>query len=760
MTRLAAYLTLLFAATLALYAIDATLAAEDASEQPAAVAARPTSRWHGGSQRAFVLLVDSLRHADATDAALMPNLARLRAAGLSARVATTPDAVTVPAIRAAFSGRSQVRLFGFVENFIRGDVGLPSLFSQLDAEKRCSVAYSDGAFAQFGRRTPREKPNETVGMAEVAGQNDAVRLAFGEHAAGRCDLTVVHITYVDHTAHSYGVDHPRHRAVHAVVDDMIGKLAAAISPDDTFVVFGDHGHDLSGRHAMGLDVPTFALYRGPGFCAGCNPGTLPIAEHRFLLGWALETPLPADYGGGAHPDLLRATGPRPAGYDGPARAPRVTAGHAAPRQAARLAVLALLLAVVAVRFKRLWIDVPPLPRRRQPWLWAAGGALGLVSWGVLLAAVRPWLHEPSFPDLAVGWALLATVLLAVVWRVRSPRPAWLALGAVLLIGFPTVYRYGAPGSLVPAWLAALGVAVAAQRRVSGAAAGELALAALLLAPFLGVDAADFAFDRWLGLPQLLGGAYLAPALLGLIAKGVLLIRRRDSRRVQGLGLALLAFLTWLEAAVARPTPELAVAAVALGLAAWLRWRRKGTDEESAPARLLVIAGGLTLVHATVHVPPDRALWLDAFLAAAVLSARVLRRTTPPALLAGGRALLLLLGLTAAGWTSLTWTVQPLEWNFLYTWFPARAVESAVWLFLPAILARYAIALWLWRRLVDAELGPPDRASRALGIAVMGLKVAALVLLTAGLGLWLPTSDVYLEAAAEAVIAVVVAAGAL
>ena len=87
----------------------------------------------------------------------------------------------------------------------------------------------------------------------------------------RCDCfapastisSVVHVTYTDHTAHELGIADPEYRKRFGRVDEMVARVAAAIPPGDTFVLLGDHGHDAAGRHALGLDVPTFALYRGP-----------------------------------------------------------------------------------------------------------------------------------------------------------------------------------------------------------------------------------------------------------------------------------------------------------------------------------------------------------------------------------------------------------------------------------------------------------------------------------------------------------------
>ena len=102
--------------------------------------------------RVFVLVIDSLRYETAIAAELMPELTALRAQSTFARVTPTRDAVTVPCLRAAFTGRDRTRVFGFVENFLKGNAGLESIFTALAGVGRSAAVYSDGAFDQFGDR--------------------------------------------------------------------------------------------------------------------------------------------------------------------------------------------------------------------------------------------------------------------------------------------------------------------------------------------------------------------------------------------------------------------------------------------------------------------------------------------------------------------------------------------------------------------------------------------------------------------------------
>ena len=275
--------------------------------------------------RAFVLLLDSLRYQTVTNAAIMPRSVALRGTAVTARVTPTRDAITVPSIRAAFSGRDSTSLLGFVRNFVKRSTGMESIFTQLAAQGRHAAVFSDGAFDQFGEHVFESFENEEDAPDEWRAQNAALDHALQLFRAGKHDLVVVHVTYTDHTAHELGIADPEYRKRFGRVDEMVARVAAAIPPGDTFVLLGDHGHDAAGRHALGLDVPTFALYRGPRERAGVDLGTISIRDHRYLMGYALGLDLPADYSAGRHPQALvpTAAGALPAEY---ARSARVQDG--------------------------------------------------------------------------------------------------------------------------------------------------------------------------------------------------------------------------------------------------------------------------------------------------------------------------------------------------------------------------------------------------------------------------------------------------
>jgi hypothetical protein len=771
----------------------------------------PEGALHAGKNRAFVLFVDSLRYETATDPALMPRFVKLRERGTSGRVMSTRDSITLPAIRAAFTGRDRATLFGFVENLWKGNARVPSLFGDLSARGLASSVYSDGTFGQFGADVSRVRSNEGRGANEVDAQSDALKEAYADYRSGKFALVVAHLTHTDHVAHEFGVSHPMYRARYALVDEIIEKLDRAIPADETFVVMGDHGHDARGRHSMGLGVATFAFYRGPGYCAGCDLGTIPITEHRYLLSWALGLPLPRDFRGGGHPQALRAEGELPAAYRSsvPAEAsePASERGGSGERLVAS-SIMAIYLGTLACVWGMLvrahggatWTTwsafVTVLPLAFPFWFpySAAGGiavaaawtlvvsrrlalsswrecaaitssALALYGWGYLLAASRSVVHDLTYGMLLGGWCtLLVLALAATAWR-KAPALGWLVVGAPLFLLYPSVYRYGAPAAMAPAWggwaavgLAALPREFRGERSWLSAMASAGGLLSFLL-PFKAADGLDFQFQNWVAWPaDMIPGGWLT---FGLIALVILFLRRGMRPRAICGALAIGALVAIVEMRLlplGRLEPMLGLSLVCVG--AVLRKRTDLAGDSAQLARAAMLGGLLIAYHALVRIPAQAYLWADCLFACIVLSAALLRHTRGGTTELVSSVFLRVLGMVVAGWVTLAWGVRWLEWGFLYDWFGAEFVETHVGWFLPLILMRYVIPVWIVRILLGEEPEEGRAESERTSWLVWGAKILSLLLFAYGAWHFEPTTDPRLEAAAQTALATVLAAGLL
>lgn len=816
--RIASYLFLILVVVGGGVSLDA-LSEPRPSAREAAV--EPSAHERG---RAFVFVIDSLRYETAMDSATMPELAALRAAGTFARVTPSNDAVTVPSLRAAFTGRENTKLLGFVTNFLKRRAGVRSVFTDLAASARRSAAFSDDAFTQFGEDAVSTLSNGDDGPTEVHDQNATISKALGVYATRLHDLVVMHITYTDHVAHEDGVGSPAYRERFHAADAMIAAMARSVSPDDTLVVMGDHGHDEKGRHSFGLDVPTFAVYRGVRFQRAKELGTIPIREHRYLLGWALGLPLPSDYDGPRHPDALVSLGPLPgdyaavtsdeAGSTGADRAARrsvylatafdlvaafvvwtfvagplaasppagllglawasIVPRFAAPGSAggALTGIVASLCCLGWLAARRRRVADPDStrdePRGDSARLVASGGApvlvvfAALVLWGIgfLFPAIRPTLHEPAYDRIALFWTV---AWLAAVALIRSSDRA--RYGAALLLVpvfffFPTVYRYGSAAAMAPAWVGMSFCVVAAAGRASLPLVAPIVF---FLTPFLAADASDYRFDEWALYPRDRSTVFWIVG--ALVAKVILLRRPGSSRWVSAVAIFLTISMVILERTRLYRLEE-AFAGVVLGYAAWSFWRRTrsvGTGSFSGLGpgeRMAWIAGLLTAHHALTRVEPEAYLWRDWLLAAVLLSARAVNDFVPAHSRERARAVLMFLSFMVTGWVTFAWTVHRLEWGFLYDWFSAPFVERHVAFFLPLILARYLLPLLVARLVIAEELGRETRYPSREVWLLAGWKVASLFLLTVGIAGTSSTTEIYLEGAEETAIAGVLAAGLL
>jgi hypothetical protein len=57
---------------------------------------------------------------------------------------------------------------------------------------------------------------------------------------------------------------------------------------------GDHGHDETGKHGFGMEVPTFTVYIGEAFRRGYDLDTISLTSHRYLMSHAVDIELSTD----------------------------------------------------------------------------------------------------------------------------------------------------------------------------------------------------------------------------------------------------------------------------------------------------------------------------------------------------------------------------------------------------------------------------------------------------------------------------------
>jgi len=266
-------------------------------------------------RRMYILLVDTLRYETAIDPDLMPNLIGLQNKSTYGYMRNSIDAVTVPSVKAAFTGVDGFSLFNVVENFKKGNV-IPSVFTQLNQEGVSISCYTDITFRIFDHDitdyNELDRRNWKIDDYRKIEQ-EAIDDSMEDYIEREHDLVIMHLLIPHDINHRYGPDHADFPGAFRSADETIKRLDELIPDDEYLLVMGDHGHTDSGRHQYGLDVPTYYSIRGPGFEKN-NELPIAITDIRFLVSWAMGVPLPEDYSSGRYPDALNSTGPLPEGF--------------------------------------------------------------------------------------------------------------------------------------------------------------------------------------------------------------------------------------------------------------------------------------------------------------------------------------------------------------------------------------------------------------------------------------------------------------
>lgn len=741
----------------------------DAQAAAAARAARPVQ------PHVFIYVIDSLRYETAMDATLMPHLAALREEGVSARLTTSYNSGTAVGLRDAFTGRSNAAVLATVATFIHTDAGVESIFHQMAQQGLVTVAYSAGFFSQFGEGVSRQV---RVGLRPPWQEQHRYTL---EAAAtlndGETNCAIGHLVYTDFLAHRYPVGSRRYAHAFQRADALIPQIRALLPPGATLVVTGDHGHDLQGRHGVGLDVPTLAVYAGPPFRSGVDLGTTPITSHRYLLSHAVGLPVTTvAYGGDLLPDAL---------VHPPAIAETASSADSEPLLARLTWPLWLYLALYAtIWFNLLCRDRSPLnwrgARMLVPWLglapfflhgevrlFAMGAsailllvllahrlpfksvlrwlilpvtvAIGFQSWGLVLTAARPWLDQLTPTQILLCWFVVT--LVAAACSTPRNRP-WLitgVFGAAAFLLHPVYHAYGFPGALTPligCWFACYLAALAREGRLRDFR--SLAFVTLLavglfvmLQPYTLSVAEGSDFTRWHALvPGWTADRWNLLILPSLAAKALLYFPHRPTHRLSLiLGLLLIAGVQVLELRWWSPAPHIRLVIIVCLFGSWLLALWRGRPE----TRLF----GLTCLwvcHISwVNQTPRNFVETSLMIGAVILCAELLRRFPPRRSLRADYLVLACFGLLVTGWAGMRWSGKHLEWHTVYDFFPAGVVEQYVALFVPFIAVK-GLLPWVFILLaLHDRLAPHARLPSHELLILYSAKMLSLLMLTIGLG---------------------------
>lgn len=722
--------------------------------------------------RVFVYIIDSLRYETALDPAIMPNLVALRAEGASARMMPGFNSGTAASLRDAFTGRENAAVLATVATFVHSDAGVESLFHQMALQGRTSAAYSAGFFKQFGAGITFEL---SIPNASSRDEQDTHVLASLEALrGGEFDCVIGHLFYTDDTAHEEGVGTPVYEEAFRRADALIPLIRARLPEDAHLVITGDHGHDLKGRHGIGLDVPALAVYVGPRFRRGVDLGSTPVMSHRYLISQALGLPVTTEGYVGDH---------LPAALVGP---PVLPAQEAAQTPTVRIEgsgfVWVYLSFCAALWFNLVCRGSSPMnfDRGRALLLWAAivpfffdgwtqigastavmGGllvlmawrvswhalalwlalpvalAFGFQGWGRVLTAIRPWLQELPHGALAIYWIVVVAAGAALATRARRRWVMAVVFAVPAFLFYPVYHHYGFPGTLFPlmaSWFVFYGVSLARDGCVREPATRvKLAVAAvllfLMLQPFAISVTSSGTFDRWHALVPGWNTTNVGYMLVvAILAKALIFFPQKPRWPALALGAVFIALVQVIESRWWVPDFYQRRNLALLMLAGWVvaRWRRR------PEARLCGLTFFFLLYFSFVALTPRNFSEIAVMIGALAVCAQVVVWFPQRENLRADYLTLALFGLMITGWAAMRWSGTHLEWHAIYEFAAAATVEENVAWFVPWIalkgLIPWLIILWMLSRLDDLY----PRPSREM-LMLFSAKIMTLLMLTVGLG---------------------------
>jgi hypothetical protein len=265
------------------------------------------------------------------------------------------------------------------------------------------------------------------------------------------DVMITALGHLDKVSHKYGPGSKEYIEEAARSDDCVRMMFEALPEGWNFMVFGDHGHDLMGRHVPGLDIPAGYVYYGPAFKKGVRKN-MDLTSHYAILSMLFHVPV-------ANPPLddnleeifVEGWVDRPNQYASEPEARNDGAATGIHKAGVRLPDEMLFLLVFMV-LGGITFTVATRKISRKAGL-LAGAACVLLVWleGFSYVWLRTKIHQQPWVYDYCFWILEFAACVAAVYffRRREPVVSNLFLACVLYFcltlftGLPTIYNFGA-----------------------------------------------------------------------------------------------------------------------------------------------------------------------------------------------------------------------------------------------------------------------------------------------------------------------------
>lgn len=736
----------------------------------------------GEHGRIFVLFIESLRNETARNPDLMPYLSTLANRSLHGTMSTVYDAATEPALNAAFSGLPQKKALGALRVYFNPNGHLDSLFTVAKKNNLRSIIYSDYLTFNIFRKdfSERRQRSPLASTSTVEPSYSFLSKATQEFVDGDAHLMIYHIDELEAIAHKRGVEHQDYYEVAQTIDQLIREIDSRISPQDFFLIFGDHGHTLQGRHSLGLDVPTYFLLRGPQVIQEERPLS-PITVIHHVITSTMRIPRSDLYEGPTWPlfqyqNTSEATPQTltPKGYT-----------PLLPREKLRWILISAVIGVLGV----FWYQgnrvishffTPnaslatsrSLPLTQAPKLWArflfkclAGALVGVFFFfvGKYLSEFSTILRDPPLHMINKFW--LAGLFL-VLFNTPRRSPASLGLMIFLIPFFfliPNFYRYGAPGVFAPAWILwgiGMGKLAYHKSRVKHRPYPFqifylLGVIVYILQLFFFAEGQKQT-NSWFTplISEITPTSVFVRSILAAAA-GFFLIYRSHSALASKVVSCLFALhILLVQTHIiphGGPVELLAAGTLLVTAILWSEPSKAGRyfKEPFNFPKAIYLVSLIVLAFEALRLNLDARVNLLLLFAAIRLSLILMKRVLDPYRSRENHLLFLsLVGLVGVGWLTLGWGFSRLDWAPLFDYVPPELVGRKMGHFLPLILVRFALPIVVVRTLIEEACDSQHPfPSTHLGL-VLGMKYLSLLLIVLGIGFDQPGSYLYFEAVAQ------------
>jgi Metalloenzyme superfamily len=243
--------------------------------------------------RLFVYFIDALRFKYSIDKTKMPFLYSLLPKSTWGKVTPCLTNMTVHCVEATFSGHDRSSILSFSEDFHpRKAKNRKSWMFQMHGQGHKIISVSDYVIPTLYGDLLHKKHLYKKGASQLKLTRKALKWFDDPDVS----VAIVHLLGPHDLGQTYGGNSKQYIKQIKETDDILKEVVNRLKPNDTLLVYGDHGINDEGLHTYNTDTPTFYLYMGPDFTPN-HRQDIKIGSHTFFLSVLFNLPFNMDYQG-------------------------------------------------------------------------------------------------------------------------------------------------------------------------------------------------------------------------------------------------------------------------------------------------------------------------------------------------------------------------------------------------------------------------------------------------------------------------------